>query len=108
MKNGKHAPAHLSDEAKRLWKTLTAEYNITDSGGLSILRAGLEARDRATGAREAIDRDGLSINDRWGVPRAHPLASVERDAQRIWLAALKQLCLDIEPLRDRPGRPPGR
>lgn len=101
-------PRHLSSEARKLWRTLTAEYDIADVGGLAILKTGLEAFDRATGAREAIDRDGLTMPDRFGVQKPHPLLAAERDARAQWLAALKQLNLDLEPLRDRPGRPAGR
>lgn len=108
MKNGRHAPGHLSKESKRLWKKLISEYDIQDAGGLAILKAGLEALDRATAAREAIDKDGLTIVDRWGVPKPHPLLPAERDARAAWMHALKNLNLDLEPLRDRGGRQPGR
>jgi hypothetical protein len=37
----------------------------------------------------------------------HPALQLEKDARNGLLAALKQLQLDIEPLRDRPGRPAG-
>ena len=101
-------PGHLSPEAKRLWNTLTAEYAIRDCGGLAILKSGLEARDRAEGCRLRIDEEGLTIEDRFGTAKPHPLLAAERDARGQWLAAVKQLCLDLEPLHDRPGRPPGR
>jgi phage terminase small subunit len=107
MKNPR-PPVHLSAEAKRLWKTLTREYDISDSGGTSILKSGLEARDRSEGCRLRIDVEGLTIEDRFGTSKPHPLLAAERDARGQWLAALKQLCLDLEPLRDKPGRPPGR
>src|SRR4030042_5825048 len=98
-------PGHLSKEAKGIWKELTDEYGITDAGGLAILKTGLEAYDRATGARLAINKEGLTITDRFGVAKPHPLISCERDARGQWLAALKQLCLNIEPLNAHPGRP---
>lgn len=101
-------PKHLSGEAKKLWRDLVSEYSIDDAGGLAILKTGLEAYDRATAARLEIDREGMSIVDRFGAKKPHPLIPAERDARGQWLAALKQLNLDIEPLRDGPGRPPGR
>jgi P27 family predicted phage terminase small subunit len=101
-------PAHLSREARKIWRDIVSEYGINDTGGLAILKTGLEAYDRAAGARKAIDRDGLTVNDRFGTPKPHPLLAAERDARAQFLASLKALNLDIEPLRDGPGRPPGR
>lgn len=108
MKNTIRPPGHLSKEAKQIWKKLTEEYGISDNGGKEILRAGLEAFDRAQKARENIDRVGLLVKDRFGAVKPHPLISCERDARAAYLQALRQLNFDIEPLRDGPGRPPGR
>ena len=101
-------PAHLSKEARELWRDIVTEYGIDDAGGLSVLKTGLEAFDRAAAARQAIDKDGMTIVDRFGAQKPHPLLSCERDARSQWLMALKNLNLDIEPLEDRPGRPNGR
>jgi P27 family predicted phage terminase small subunit len=102
---GKTAPAHLSPEAKKIWKKLTFEYGIVDAGGLEILRAGLENFDRAEKARANIDKVGLLVKDRFGAIKPHPLIACERDARAGYLQALKQLCLDVEPIKSI-GRPP--
>jgi P27 family predicted phage terminase small subunit len=106
MKKSK-APNHLTDEAKGLWQRLTDEYGIADSAGLAILKAGCEAWDRAKKAREAIDAQGMVIFDKFQQMKPHPLLAVERDSRAAFLAAMKHLNFDIEPLRDGPGRPPG-
>ena len=98
----------LSTEAKKLKKDILEEYNIDDSAGLRILDTACEAFDRMREAQRAIKRDGMSVQDRWGQLKAHPLCSVERDARAQFLAALKALNLDLEPLKTGPGRPPGR
>ena len=102
---GKTAPSHLSPEAKKIWKKLVTEYGISDAGGLEILRAGLEAFDRAQSARAKIDKTGLMYFDRFKSPKMHPLLPVERDSRAAFLQALKQLCLDVEPIKSI-GRPP--
>lgn len=102
------APAHLSKEAAGIWKKLSDEYDIQDAGGLEILRAGLEAFDRAQAARVLIEKVGLVIKDRFGAVKPNPLIACERDARSAYLQALKQLQLDLEPLNANVGRPPGR
>ena len=104
----KKPPPHLSSEAKKLWSAILAEYAITDAAGLHILRVSLEALDRAQAARVSIDKIGMVIRDRFQAVKPHPLIPVERDNRAAFLAGLKALNLDIEPLRDGPGRPPGR
>ena len=101
------APKHLSKEAKKIWKSLIAEYSIDDTAGLKILRVALEAFDRAQTAREKIDLEGMTVKDRYGQMKPHSLIACERDSRAAFLSGLKALNLDIEPLRDGPGRPGG-
>jgi phage terminase small subunit len=84
------------------------EYQIDDDAGLLLLQTALEAYDRMKSAAAQIEADGETIKDRFGQLKPHPLLPTERDARAQMLAALKQLNLDLEPLRDGPGRPPGR
>lgn len=101
------APSHLTEEAKRLWTEIIEEFAIGDAAGLKILRVCLEAFDRAQAARAAIDADGLTVLDRFGQTKSHPLLPIERDSRAAFLAGLKALNLDLEPLKG-PGRPAGR
>lgn len=101
-------PGHLSKEGRKIWKGLIDEYRIADTAGLRILRVALEAYDRAQAAREAIDRDGMTVADKFNQVKPHPLLPIERDSRAAFLAGLKALNLDLEPLRDAPGRPGGR
>jgi phage terminase small subunit len=59
-------------------------------------------------AQQTIREEGASTRDRWGQVKSHPLLTVERDARAQFLAAMRQLNFDLEPLRDKPGRPLGR
>ena len=102
------APKHLTPEARRIWKGIIDEYDIDDAAGLNILRVSLEAFDRAQTARAQIDIDGMTVQDKAGQVKPHPLLPVERDSRAAFLAGLKALNLDLEPLRNSPGRPPGR
>lgn len=102
------APKNLSREAKDLWRKIQGEYAITDKAGLLILATAFEAFDRMRLSQEILKQDGMTTTDRFGQAKAHPMTTVERDSRAAMLAALKQLNLDLEPLRDGPGRPGGR
>jgi len=101
-------PNHLSKEAKRIFKALSLEYSIDDCAGLKILRVALESFDRAQAAREAIDKDGMTVRDKFKQIKPHPLLPIERDSRSAFLAGLRALNLDLEPLRDARGRPGGK
>jgi hypothetical protein len=75
---------------------------------LLILQTGLEAFDRKRECQAIINKEGMQVADRFAQMKAHPLTTVERDSRAAFMAALKALNLDLEPLNDKPGRPPGR
>jgi P27 family predicted phage terminase small subunit len=101
-------PDELSKEAKTWWRRLVDEYAIEDQAGHLLLQMALQSFDRMNEARELIAKHGAVVTDRWGQLRANPACTVERDSRAAMLAALKALNLDLEPLRDQPGRPSGR
>jgi len=71
-----------------------------------LLTLACEAFDRATEAREALERDGAFYIDRFGTPKAHPAVAVERDARLAFARLVRELRLDDEPAPD--ARPPRR
>jgi P27 family predicted phage terminase small subunit len=97
-------PARLSAEAKAVWADLHRGWDIDDAGRL-VLGCGLEALDRMRQAQADIKKHGVMFTDMFGQLRTNPATITERDSRSSWLAALKQLGLDLEPLHDRPGRP---
>jgi phage terminase small subunit len=96
------APKHLSAEAQAWWAKFVEGWSLDDAGKF-ILTAALESFDRMRGAQCTIRKQGIVTNG-----KAHPATVVERDARLAMLRAFRQLNLDVEPLRDRPGQPPGR
>lgn len=97
----------LSNEAKRLKKKIQLEYAINDEAGLILLQTAFEAFDKMRECQRIIEKEGMTVTDRFNQIKAHPLCSVERDSRSQFLQALKQLNLDIEPLKGV-GRPGGR
>ena len=100
-------PKSLGREGRRFWSAIVREYRINDAGGLELLRTAAECRDLECDAMATAKVEGFSTVDRYGQRRPHPLLSVARDARRLKLSALKDLHLDVEPIRTGPGRPGG-
>lgn len=98
-------PAHLSKPAKKFWAAIQSEYKITDSAGLQILTNAAECKDRSEACRTEVEKTGLTIKNRMGGTIINPLVAAERDARAAMINSLKALNLDLEPLRDKPGRP---
>lgn len=101
-------PSHLSREAKSWWRRLCAEYDLGDSAAQILLESALSAFDRWQDARKILKREGAMVRDRFGQRQTHPAVGVERDSKATMVRALKELHLDLEPLRDGPGRPPSK
>ena len=98
----------LSDEAKDWHDRLKEEYSIDDDAGLLLLQTVAESFDLMRSAQKEIESKGLMVKDRFSQDKINPATVTLRDAKSSMLLALKQLNLDLEPLNDGPGRPPGR
>ena len=107
MKKTAAAPKRLSTEARTWWRKLVREFDIDEPAGLLLLQTGLEAFDRMRQAQTVLGKDGMTVTDRFGQHKAHPATVIERDSRAGMLTALRALNLDVEPLRDRVGRPGG-
>lgn len=99
-------PEHLGKDGLELWRSIQKDYGIEDPAGLELLRQAAEAADRIASVREQIDKAGELLTIR-GIPRVNPLCAVERDQRAALVRCLRNLNLDLEPLRDRAGRPSG-
>jgi phage terminase small subunit len=88
-------PEHLSARSRRLWTTTLDTYDLEPTE-VETLRMALEARDRAEQARKALRREGLTYQDRFGAPHAHPAVAIERDSRAAWLRLTGALDLPLE------------
>jgi phage terminase small subunit len=99
-------PAFLGPVGIDLWNDIVSAYEFGDRAALETLAQACAAADRAERCREQIDRDGELVKTARSV-RDHPLIKYEIQARAFLCRTLARLGLDLEPLRDRPGRPPG-
>jgi hypothetical protein len=100
-------PPHLGEAGSTLWRGIMRDYQIDDPAGCELLRQAAEAADRIDSVRKQIDKQGELLVIK-GVPRVNPLCAVERDQRAALVRCLRNLNLDLEPLRSGPGRPPGQ
>lgn len=99
-------PSHLKREGAKFWREIVAEFRIDDAAGLALVATAAECLDRVRAAQAAITEHGPLVVDRYGCQKLNPACQLEKDSRAGFIAALKALNLDIEPLRDKAGRPP--
>lgn len=88
------APSHLSADAKRWWKTVTADYDL-EAHHLRLLQAGCEAWDMMQQARKALaDHGTLTFTKANGDIATHPAVAIERDARIAYARLVRELDLD--------------
>lgn len=98
----------VKKEGKKLKKSILSEFDISDRGGLEILDRAIESFRRMREAEEIIDKEGLTVENRFGEKKEHPALNTERKARGQFLLAIKQLNLDVPIPNHKIGRPPGR
>jgi P27 family predicted phage terminase small subunit len=88
----------LSDEAQKLYQRIAKEWSITDSAGRVTLLTACQALDRMREAQEILKKEGAVTADRFGQPKIHPAAQLEKEARAGLLMSLKALNMDLESL----------
>ena len=98
----KNIPEHLSPESREWFAAVVRDYNL-EPHHLKLLQAAAECWDRATQARVAIGKDGITYIDRHKNIRPHPGCQIERDNKTLFSRLLRELALDVEePSENRP------
>jgi len=98
-------PSGLSPEAVELWTGVVREFCLDDPAGLKLLQTACEALDWLRKAEAVVQADGLTVKDRYGALRGHPMLATMRDCRAALILSLHRLNLDIEPQKAI-GRPP--
>ena len=101
-------PKHLLRHGRQFFEQVITEYSIEDSAGIALLVTACECLDRMRQAQAQIKKHGVQVMDRYGSLKLNPACGLEKDSRNGFLAALRALNLDLEPLRDGPGRPGGK
>jgi hypothetical protein len=97
-------PRPLGEHGMRLWKSVVAEYNFSDTAGQELLHAACAALDRAQDCATQIAADGPVIRTKAGI-REHPALRAELANRSFLVRTLVRLGLNDEPQK-AVGRPP--
>jgi P27 family predicted phage terminase small subunit len=106
-RTGNNPPRTLGKVGFALWQRITNEYAVEDAAGKELLALACEALDRAEACRAAIDRDGEVQRGGNGFSKEHPALRPELASRAFVAKMLLRLGLDVEPMRQGQGRPPG-
>jgi hypothetical protein len=98
-------PGKLAAVGRKLWVSITSNYEFSDAASYMVLYQSCAAVERAERCRAIIDTDGELIRVGKAV-RSHPLLRDEVANRALACRLLKNLGLDLEPIRGI-GRPPG-
>ena len=97
----------LGKAGATLWHSITAEYDVSDSGGRELLLLACESLDRVELLRSQIDKQGKYVTDFKGNRRDNPLLRHELAGRAFISKALSRLGLNVETPMRGVGRPPG-
>ena len=96
----------LGQHGQRLWRHVTAEYDLSDVAGIELLTQCCQAVDRLEALAAHVAEDGEIVRTPNGI-KAHPAIREELACRGFVVRTLQKLGLNYEPLRALPGRPPG-
>lgn len=108
QKKSNKAPSHLSEESRKWWQSIIAEYEL-ESHHLRLLRLAAEAWDRCQQARRRLQKHGMTYDDRFGQPKSRPEVAIERDSRLAFARLVRELGFDVaDPDQSRPPRAGGQ
>jgi P27 family predicted phage terminase small subunit len=96
-------PRYLKAPGRAKWRQLDAMFEFEDHHLLALQTVCL-MEDRARGALELLDKEGLTTRDARGSLKPHPAIQIEKDARALQLRALRELSLDSATAQE--SRPP--
>ena len=87
-------PKFLGTEGRRLWRSILGQF-VLDDAALPILGAACSACDRWHAARIVVEAEGMYKPDRFGQPKLHPAALIERDSRKAMVDQPRRNTADV-------------
>jgi len=85
----------LTGTALELFEKVQTRWTL-DAVASQLLRLACESVQRANACAQITATEGLTIKDRWGQPKSHPMALLERDHRNSAANSLQKLGLNLE------------
>ncbi|TPL97316.1 P27 family phage terminase small subunit [Mesorhizobium sp. B2-3-10] len=98
MKTGDNRPkppANLRPATKRWFKSVLDDYDL-EGHHIRLLILAAEAWDQSQIAREVLDKDGQTFNDRFGQPKERPEIGILNNARIAFARLIRELALDVD------------
>jgi hypothetical protein len=89
-------PKHLDAPEREAWTTILRHHGNFNRAGEILLENALMAMGRARQLRTLIDRDGVLLTGREGLPRKHPLLPTEASFRKLVWSTFKALRISYE------------
>lgn len=90
------APAYLSGAGRTLWLSLFKTYTFDLPASVLLLDSLVEAWDRVQQCREALNGAPLTVTDKHGGVRVHPLVVEQRNCREQVARLAKTLRIHVE------------
>lgn len=88
------APKGLSRQSATWFRTIARDYDICEQHSLTLLESAARTLDDVAEMEAVVKKEGRSVKDRYGVPKAHPLLTEIRGSRNLLRLTLRELCLD--------------
>lgn len=100
-------PEHLSDESKAWYQQVATEFAM-DQHHLFLLQCACENWDRSQSARREIEKNGLTVLDRFDQLHARPEIAIEKTSKAAFVRVVRELRLDSDDSPETPRMPRNR
>lgn len=97
-------PVRLGKAGALYWRRTLADF-VIEGPQLETLAQACAALDVIAAADEVVRRDGMVLLGKEGKYYPHPAVNIARDNRGLFAKFARMLKLDLEPVRDGPGRP---
>ena len=100
-------PSGLGPEGRKHWKASISEFDF-EVHHPPLLESAARQLDRQATARADVEKNGVTILDRFGIAKENPAVAIERQAAMAFVRIMRELNLDAEkPEESRAPRLPG-